>query len=177
MELLIDVQVDDAFAGLVEANDLQNMVEAALRRHAEELGEAVEITLRITDDAEMQTLNHAYRGVDASTDVLSFAAHEQGEDEPHLDLPAELAAELARHWGDIVISYPYAVRQAGQFGNSIAAELRLLAIHGTLHLLGYDHAAPDEEEAMWAEQEAILAPYGDAAIARRNYPDEQNAGA
>jgi probable rRNA maturation factor len=177
MELLIDVQVDEAFSELVNTADLQEVMAATLRRHSEELGEVVEITLRITDDVEMQALNQAYRGVDAATDVLSFAAHETGADEPPLDLPAELAAELARHWGDIVIAYPYAARQAAQFGNSIPAELRLLAIHGTLHLLGYDHAAPDEEAAMWAEQEAILTPYGDAAIARRNYPDEPNAGA
>ena len=176
MELLIDFQIDEAFERLVDAQDLETLVAATLQRHADELSEAVEITLRITDDAEMQALNHAYRGVDSSTDVLSFAAHEESEDEPALALPPELAAELERHLGDIVISYPYAERQARQFGNSVAAELRLLAIHGTLHLLGYDHAAPDEEEAMWAEQEAILAPYGDAAIARRNYPDEPNVG-
>ena len=176
MELYVDVQVDEAFAGLVDVAPLQTVVEGTLRRHADELGDEVEVALRITDDAEIQMLNSAYRGIDAPTDVLSFAAHEVGADEPALDLPPDLAAELARHLGDIVISYPYAERQAAQFGNSLGAELRLLAIHGTLHLLGYDHAAPDEEAAMWAEQEAILTPYGDAAIARRTYPDEQNAG-
>lgn len=174
MELLIDCQVDDAFSGLVDNVDLQTMVAATLRRHAEEFGDEVEVALRITSDEEMRALNHAYRGIDAATDVLSFAAHEDGGNEPALTLPPELANELARHLGDIVISYPYAERQAGQFGNSVAAELRLLAIHGTLHLLGYDHGEPDEEEAMWAEQEAILAPYGDAAIARRKYPDESD---
>lgn len=177
MELWIDVQVDEAFAGQVDVADLENMVAATLRRHAADLGEVVEVTLRITDDAEMQALNHAYRGVDAATDVLSFGAHDQSDDAPHLDLPPDLAAELQRHLGDIVIAYSYAERQAAQFGNSVTAELRLLAIHGTLHLLGYDHAAPDEEEAMWAEQESILAPFGDAAVARRKYPDEPNAGA
>lgn len=177
MELLVDIQVDDDFAGLLDPADLQAVIEATLRRHAEELGDEVEVALCITDDAEMQALNSTYRGVDAATDVLSFAARDGSEDEPALDLPPELEAELARHLGDIVISYPYAVRQAAQFGNSIGAELRLLAIHGTLHLLGYDHAAPGEEAAMWAEQKAILTPYGDAAIARRTYPDEQNAGA
>jgi probable rRNA maturation factor len=84
-------------------------------------------------------------------------------------LPPELAAEMDRHLGDVVIAYPYAERQAQRFGNSLAAELRLLAIHGTLHLLGYDHATSDEEEAMWAEQEAILAPLGEANLARRTY--------
>ena len=172
MEFFIDVQVDEPFEGLIDAAGLQSVVAATLRRHADELGAEAEVTLRITDDAEMQALNHAYRGVDASTDVLSFGAHEDGADEPALTLPPELAAELERHLGDIVISFPYAERQAQQFGNSTAAELRLLAIHGTLHLLGYDHAAPDEEAAMWAEQEVILTPYGDAAIARRTYPDE-----
>ena len=171
MESFIDIQIDEPFESLVDAADLQAVVLATLRRHPEELGEEAAVTLYITGDAEVQALNRTYRGVDAPTDVLSFGAHE-GEDDPVLNLPPELAAELDRHLGDIVISFPYAERQAQQFGNSTAAELRLLAIHGTLHLLGYDHAAPDEEAAMWAEQEAILTPYGDAAIARRNYPDE-----
>jgi probable rRNA maturation factor len=177
MEQALDIQVDEEYEDLVDAVDLKNVVAATLHRHARELGAAVEITLRITSDEEIQSLNRMYRGIDAATDVLSFAAHEAGEDEPPLALPAELAAELERHLGDIVISYPYAKRQAGQFGNSVASELRLLAIHGTLHLLGYDHAEPGEEEAMWAEQEAILTPYGDAAVARRKYPDEPDARA
>jgi probable rRNA maturation factor len=86
-------------------------------------------------------------------------------------LPPELAEELDRHLGDVVIAYPYAERQAQQFGNSAAAELRLLAVHGTLHLLGYDHASPEEEEEMWAVQEAILAPLGEATLARRTYDE------
>jgi len=177
MQLLIDGQMDDAFIGLVDLGDLETMVAATLRRHAEELGDEVEVALRITNDEEMRALNHAYRGIDAATDVLSFAAQDDSSEGPALVLPPDLASELERHLGDIVISYPYAARQAAQFGNSVAAELRLLAIHGTLHLLGYDHAEPDEEEAMWAEQEVILSPYGEAAIARRNYPDEPDAGA
>lgn len=176
MELLIAVQVDDAFAGLVDPADLETIVAATLQRHAEDLGKTAEIGLRIVGDDEMQELNRIYRGVDAPTDVLSFAAQEEAEEEPALNVPPELAAELDRYLGDIVISYPYAERQSSQFGNSISAELRLLAIHGTLHLLGYDHAEPHEEEAMWAEQEMILAPYGDAAVARRKYPDESNPG-
>ena len=70
-----------------------------------------------------------------------------------------------------MIAYPYAARQAERFGNSVRAELRLLAVHGTLHLLGHDHATQAEEDAMWAIQEAILAPLGDAAVARRRYEE------
>jgi probable rRNA maturation factor len=169
MENVIDLQIDDEFAGLVDAESLEAVVAATLHRHHTELGPVVEVSLVITRDEAVQALNRDYRGIDAPTDVLSFAAQEAREDEPALALPPELAAELDRRLGDIVIAYPYASRQAQQFGNSVAAELRLLAIHGTLHLLGYDHAVPEEEEAMWAEQEAILAPLGEAMMARRNY--------
>ena len=135
------------------------------------MGDAVEVALVITDDEAVQALNRDYRGIDAPTDVLSFAAQEDAAGEPDLDLPADLAAEIDRHLGDVIIAYPYAAHQAERFGNSVGAELRLLAIHGTLHLLGYDHATPEEEDAMWAEQEAILFPLGEASMARRNYEE------
>jgi probable rRNA maturation factor len=169
--MVIDVQVDEEYAPLVDVADLQGVVAATLQRHADELGEAVEVALLITGDGLVQDLNRTYRGLDAPTDVLSFSAQETREDEPDLALPPDLAAEIDRRLGDIVIAYPYAQRQAQYFGNSLASELRLLAIHGTLHLLGYDHAEPDEEEAMWAMQEAILLPLGDGGIARRVYSE------
>ena len=78
---------------------------------------------------------------------------------------------MGAYLGDIVIAYPYAARQAVRFGNSTAAEVRLLTVHGVLHLLGYDHATPAEEAAMWAIQEQVLAAFGDAALARRAYDD------
>ena len=74
---------------------------------------------------------------------------------------AELAAELDRHLGDVVIAYPYAEHQAQRFGNSVAAELRLLAIHGTLHLLGHDHETSDADaERMEALERRILKRLG-----------------
>jgi probable rRNA maturation factor len=171
MEMIIDLQVDEEFMPLVNVEDLQQAVAATLQRHADELGETVEVALLITGNDVVQELNRTYRGLDAPTDVLSFSAQETVEVEPDLALPPELAAELDRRLGDIVIAYPYAERQAQHFGNSVASELRLLAIHGTLHLLGYDHAEPDEEQAMWAVQEAILTPLGDARVARRVYSE------
>jgi probable rRNA maturation factor len=171
METTLELHVEDEFAELIDAASLEAVVTATLQRHSSELGPEVELALLITCDETLQALNRDYRGIDAPTDVLSFAAQEALDTEPDLALPPELAAELDRRLGDIVIAYPYAARQAAQFGNSVAAELRLLAIHGTLHLLGYDHATPEEESAMWAEQEAILAPLGEAEIARRIYPE------
>ncbi len=99
-----------------------------------------EIGLRLTDDAEIQSLNAQYRHQDKPTDVLSFAALEV--DFPQS--PEMLAAPL--YLGDIVISVNTAQRQAQQQGHSLPTELAWLAAHGLLHLLGWDH--PDEEQLM-----------------------------
>jgi len=80
--------------------------------------------IRLTDDDEMRSLNAAHRGLDRTTDVLSFAGGETPE---------------GLHLGDIVISVPTARRQAGERGHDVDAELRVLALHGLLHCLGYDH--------------------------------------
>ncbi len=164
----IDVQVDDPLAGRVDAEAVVVAVRAALREQS--LSQA-SVSVLITDDATIRRLNRAYRGVDAATDVLSFSSREGNADDPGLaDPPPALAAALAAQLGDIVIAYPYAERQARRFGNSVTAELRLLAVHGTLHLLGYDHQTAADETEMWALQEAILRPFGDQKLARRTYP-------
>lgn len=98
------------------------------------------MTIAIVGDATMRAFNRRYRGADYATDVLSFPAG---------DMPAEPAAgRRARgpapaYLGDIVIAKGVAARQAGQFGHSRAVELRVLALHGLLHLLGYDHEADE----------------------------------
>jgi probable rRNA maturation factor len=163
----IVIQVDEAFTELVDQENLRAVIDHLL----DQIGQpTAELTLVVTDDAAVQALNRDYRGVDAPTDVLSFAAQEEADDAPELaDLPPELAAELANYLGDVIIAYPYATRQATQYQNSVAAELRLLAVHGVLHLLGYDHATPDEEAAMWTLQSTILAPFGDAHLTHRTY--------
>ena len=165
---VIDIEVDEAFDPLVNADDLVTAVAAALR--AGNCNRGV-VTVVITGNEMIQQLNRDYRGVDAPTDVLSFANRETDQENAGqtLALPPELAGELASYLGDIIIAYPYAERQAARFQNSIAAELRLLAVHGALHLLGYDHATPDEEEAMWALQDAILGALGDNNLSQRNY--------
>ena len=164
----IDVQVDDAFIEQVNADELAQVVAAALTVRGVA---TAEVTVVVTDDAHIQQLNRDYRGVDAPTDVLSFAAQE-GEAAPAL-LPPELAAELAAYLGDIIIAYPYCAAQAAAFGVSVAAELRLMAAHGTLHLLGDDHDTAAAEAAMWAHQEAILAQFGDRGLSARRYDDAE----
>lgn len=83
------------------------------------------VTLVITSDRRMRTLNREWRGVDRPTDVLSF--------------PAGDGPGPAKHLGDLVIARETAVRQARDEGHSLSTELRVLALHGLLHLLGYDH--------------------------------------
>ncbi|MCS6958488.1 MAG: rRNA maturation RNase YbeY [Pseudanabaenaceae cyanobacterium SKYGB_i_bin29] len=101
-----------------------------------------ELTIRLTDDGEIQALNRQYRGQDCPTDVLSFPVE-----------PLPVVVE-PRYLGDIVISVPTAQRQAQN--RSLLWEIVWLASHGFLHLLGWDH--PDEEslEKMWAQQETLM---------------------
>lgn len=166
---IVDIEIDDDYGSLVNTEDLAAAVGATLRGQGVSAGQ---VTIVITDDEEVRRLNLDYRGIDAATDVLSFAAQEEFEpDAPPLVLPPELAAELAGYLGDIVIAYPYAVRQAAHYGASPAAELRLLAVHGTLHLLGFDHDTPEGEAAMWAAQESVLAEFGDRGLSLRRYDE------
>jgi probable rRNA maturation factor len=154
----VDIQIDDAYGADVDGETLHAAVVATL------LAQGVpraELTLVVTDDETVHQLNRDYRGVDAPTDVLSFAAQEDAADQPTLALPPELDAAMARYLGDILIALPYTTRQAAHYGNPLAAELRLLAVHGTLHLLGFDHATDDEEAAMWAAQDQVLATFGE----------------
>ncbi len=144
----ISVQVDEPFAAEVGAADLTNIIAAAL---AFEGRDDAEVTLVITDDEAVAALNRQYRAVDGPTDVLSFPAQEP--------TPGFVSApEADAYLGDIVIALPFTRQQAAELGRPLAAELRLLAVHGVLHLLGYDHAEPDEEATMWARQDAILGP-------------------
>lgn len=115
---------------------------------------AYELCLRLTDDAEIQSLNAQYRQKDQPTDVLAFAALE-------VETPQfEHQAEMPLYLGDIVISVETARSQAQQEGHSLQQELAWLSAHGLLHLLGWDH--PDDESlvAMLAKQETLLQSVG-----------------
>jgi len=141
----VDIQVAEPYAARVDVDDLAEYARRALALEGLEEGA---LTIVITDADTVRELNRTYRGVDAPTDVLSFAMRE-GED---MILPEEESPYL----GDVIIAYPIAEQQAQQYGHSVQEELRLLAVHGVLHLLGYDHATPEEEARMWARQAEVL---------------------
>ena len=101
----------------------------------------------LADDESVTMLNGEYRGLEEPTDVLSFSQHE-GED--------EFSAE-ENLLGDVVISVETAKRQADERGVDLDAEIDMLLVHGLLHLLGYDHAEPDEADKMFARQGELLA--------------------
>lgn len=164
----IEVQVDEPYAGQVDPEDLTAAVQATLQHEGVA---TASLTLVITGDEVIQELNRTFRGVDAPTDVLSFPS-QGGED--GLALPPELASELAHYLGDIVIALPYAARQAAHYQTPLGSELRLLTVHGTLHLLGYDHGTPEEKAAMWAAQRAVLALLGEKDLGARY--DEMESG-
>jgi len=143
----VEVQVAAAFARQVDATDLHAAAAAVLASEGQVDGE---ITLVVTDDAQVRELNARYRGVDSATDVLAFPA--RGPEKRFVE-----PQEAAKYLGDVIIAYPRASAQAEATAHPVANELRLLVVHGTLHLLGYGHATPEEEAAMWARQEKILA--------------------
>ena len=116
---------------------------------------AYELSLRLTDDAEIQALNAQYRHQNRPTDVLAFAALEV--DCPQ---PAEYMTTLPLYLGDIVISVDTAHRQAQQQGHSLETELAWLAAHGLLHLLGWDHPDEDSLTQMLNEQVILLQMIG-----------------
>jgi len=144
--LRTEIQVKDEFRRRVNRARLRRVVERALSVAG--VRGTPELTLVITDDATIRKLNREYRGLEETTDVLSFSMTEGSS-------PATWPGQRP-YLGDVVISYPRAVKQAGAAGHPVQAELDLLAAHGVLHLLGYDHATAKEKRLMWELQDAIL---------------------
>jgi probable rRNA maturation factor len=154
---MVDVLIRPRFQDRVDAACVRDTAQAVLRMEAANLEASLSVV--ITDDAEIQALNRQFRSIDAPTDVLSF-----GQEPPESDLkqagsPFVASPEEPPYLGDVILSYPRAVEQAVEHGISTEQELRLLIVHGVLHLLGYDHATPEQEAEMWARQDACLKPY------------------
>ena len=100
-----------------------------------------EFNIIFVDDEEIQRINREYRKIDKVTDVISFALC----DDPDNQMTDEL--------GDIFIDLDQAFRQAKDYGHSITREVAFLAVHGYLHLCGYDHMTKEDEEVMFKKQD------------------------
>ncbi|WP_167264211.1 rRNA maturation RNase YbeY [Alkalibacillus sp. S2W] len=151
------VQIDFIDETELVENDLIKLLEDVLQYAANEenIEETAEMSVTIVDDETIKQINADYREKDYATDVISFALEEQGEGE--LDIVGD---DLPVHLGDIVISIDRAKAQANEYNHSLNRELAFLAVHGLLHLLGYDHETKADEKAMFQKQESILQSFG-----------------
>ncbi|MEO0602861.1 MAG: rRNA maturation RNase YbeY [Myxococcota bacterium] len=132
-------------AGGLEESVVSAMADAILA--ALELSDA-ELSVLLTSDAHIAELNASWRGVEGPTDVLSF--------------PQEAVPGGPRLLGDVVVGMETASRQAAEQGHDLATELRVLLVHGVLHLLGHDHETDDERAAMTKAEQEVLARVGEA---------------
>lgn len=145
---MYEIEIQNEHDYPVDTVRLQQAVRTVLQGHSAPANSA--ITIVIDRDEAITELNRRYRGIDAPTDVLSFPA-----DAPPVDLPGEPV-----YLGDLVIGHPYASAQAQREGHALGDSLVLLVVHGTLHLLGFDHDIPSRKAAMWAAQADALTALG-----------------
>jgi probable rRNA maturation factor len=152
IEVAVAEGLEEQVAAAFDLGLVQRVITQVLQ--AENQAGPLDIGVLLTDDAGLQQLNHDFRGVDAPTDVLSFA--DDGSDTGFVGSP-----DAARYLGDIAISFERVLAQAAEYGHSSARELAYLAAHGTLHLLGYDHEDdPAGAQAMREREEAAMQALG-----------------
>ncbi|ARJ27300.1 rRNA maturation RNase YbeY [Staphylococcus lugdunensis] len=137
--------VDEAW--FQQIDDLLNFA-----KEQEGITQDAELSVTFVDKEEIQQINKIYRDKDKVTDVISFALEEDEPEITGLDIPRVL--------GDIIICTDVAQEQATTYGHSFERELGFLALHGFLHLLGYDHMNEEDEKKMFGRQETILTAYG-----------------
>ena len=151
----VDLSVDEPFERRFDQSVVKSAGAATIRR-ALKSGPA-HVSITVTDDTELQRLNRDFRGLDRPTDVLSFGSADAvggdvEDDGSGFVTPPGQTPTL----GDVIISFDQAARQAETAGRPIEHELALLAAHGVLHLLGFDHANAGDEAVMFARTNEIL---------------------
>lgn len=153
MILTIDF-TDDTNEVLAQHTEL---VEKLLQHAAsiEKIEPETEVSVTFVTNEAIQDINREYRGKDQPTDVISFALEELGEGEIEVTFEG-----MPRVLGDIIISTDRAKEQAEEYNHSFERELGFLAVHGFLHLLGYDHMKPEDEKVMFSKQDDILRTFG-----------------
>ncbi|MCY7917718.1 rRNA maturation RNase YbeY [Bacillus vallismortis] len=153
MSLLIDIVDETGSVSEEMLKEVENLLQFAAER--EGIQDQAEVSVTIVTNEDIQQINKEYRGKDAPTDVISFALEEEGEGEVEI-----VGAEIPPVLGDIIISVDRTREQAEEYNHSFKRELGFLAVHGFLHLLGYDHMTKEEEEEMFTKQKDLLDAYG-----------------
>lgn len=158
--IAVDLALEDP-AWLDDLPDAEVLVERAVTAALERAcpGPALSLALVLSDDARLRALNRDWRGMDRATNVLSFPSQTLAPGQtPHAEpgLPAGMAVEL----GDVIVARGTMVREARDAGRPLGHHLCHLVVHGTLHLLGYDHEQDDEAETMEAMERDILSGLG-----------------
>lgn len=153
MTLLIDFIDETEKLSEEETSLVQNILNFAAKK--EEVEDDSEVSVTFVTNARIQEINREYRHKDQPTDVISFALEELGEDEVEI-----VGGQIPRVLGDIIISLDRAKEQAEEYNHSFSRELGFLALHGFLHLLGYDHMEETDEKKMFQRQKDILDEYG-----------------
>lgn len=137
---------------------IEKAVKLCVRK--EEFSCPCEAYITLTDNETIQELNKEQRGIDKATDVLSFPLINYIDGVPEI-MPGDIDPATNRvSLGDIIISAEMAYEQADSYGHSPQRELSFLAVHGTLHLLGYDHESESGEKIMFGKQDQVLDEIG-----------------
>ncbi|OCA91148.1 rRNA maturation RNase YbeY [Bacillus sp. FJAT-27225] len=153
MTMMIDFLDETGKVAPGEISQVEQLLQFAAGKMKVEEGSEVSVTF--VDNERIHAINLEYRQKDAPTDVISFPMEEQGEGEIEIS-----GADMPRILGDIIISIERAKEQAEEYGHTYARELGFLAVHGFLHLLGYDHESKEEETEMFSLQKEILEEFG-----------------
>ncbi|WP_186278860.1 rRNA maturation RNase YbeY [Lysinibacillus sp. BW-2-10] len=146
---------------LDETNEVKQehteLVEKLLQHAANKLNieDGSEVSITFVTNEAIHEINREYRDKDQPTDVISFALEEMGEGEVEI-----IGEGIPRILGDIIISTDRTKEQAAEYGHSFERELGFLAVHGFLHLLGYDHMTEEDEKVMFGKQDEILSSFG-----------------
>lgn len=147
------INITKTTSHLINHEFLEEAIQKTLEMHDKS---DVELTLQLTNDETVRQLNQAYRGIDRTTDVLAFNQEFINPETNQLYL------------GDVIISIDQAQKQAQENNCTLNEESALLTIHGTLHLLGYDHSEEQEKEHMWRIQDTIMR---DLLLSREEKPE------
>jgi probable rRNA maturation factor len=144
--MTIFLEIDPSFSSSTELPNFRECVFAVFNEQG--VPQESDVSIIIVDDDLIHKLNLEFLGQDKPTDVLAFPAGHIDPDTGH------------RNIGDVIISYPRAIEQAASAQHPVVSELSLLAIHGLLHLIGFDHDVPERQAVMWQVQNRILDDLG-----------------